>query len=195
MVQNSNGINNSTTTCNCNSNYAFDKTLSICRVNCSQYDQAIEQLYSNSTECICNPGYFWDSSVPACSALSTTSSVNGLIIAGSIIGALGVGGIIAAPFFMKSAVNAAAANPGLLQPAVATGAQQVPVAYTTNAPMGQPTAYQVVQYGNGGQYGGQGGQVYGQNTYQVLQNDNSAQGLNFQQGVWKEIFPNWFDYL
>lgn len=77
---------------------------------------------------------------------------------------------------MKSAVNAAAANPGLLQPAVANGgyqvvngaAQSVPVAYTTNAPMGQPTAYQVIQYGNGaqGQVGGQvysqGGQVYGQ---------------------------------
>ncbi len=66
---------------------------------------------------------------------------------------------------MKSAVNAAAANPGLLQPAVANGGYQavtgaaqigqqaVPVAYTTNAPMGQPAAYQVVQYGNGGQYG------------------------------------------
>lgn len=119
--------------------------------------------------------------MPACSALSTTSSVNGLIIAGSIIGALGVGGIIAAPFCMKSAVNAAAANPGLLQPGLnvgyqaATGAQQaVPVAYTTNAPMGQPAAYQVVQYGNGGQYGA---------GYGRLQQDNSAQGLNFHQGV------------
>lgn len=109
---------------------------------------------------------------------------------------------------MKSAVNAAAANPGLLQPAVANGGYQgyqaatgaaqfqqqaVPVAYTTNAPMGQPAAYNVVQYGNGAQYGaqggqygvqgGQGGQVYGQNTYQVLHQDHSAQGLNFHQGV------------
>lgn len=85
---------------------------------------------------------------------------------------------------MKSAVSAAAANPGLLQPtyqvATGVGQQAVPVAYTTNAPMGQPAAYQVVQYGNGVQYGGQGGQVHGHNTFHQ---DNSAQGLNFHQGV------------
>lgn len=81
---------------------------------------------------------------------------------------------------MKSAVSAAAANPGLLQPtyqvATGVGQQAVPVAYTTNAPMGQPAAYQVVQYGNGAQ----GGQVHGHNAFHQ---DNSAQGLNFHQGV------------
>jgi len=105
-----------------------------------------------------------------------------LIIAGSIIGAVGVGGIIAAPFLMKSAVAAAgaagapvyAAQVPVQAPVYA--AQQVPVAYTANMPAGQPSAYQVVQYGQGGQYGG-----YGQNSYQALNQDFSAQGINVNQ--------------
>lgn len=114
-----------------------------------------------------------------------------MIIAGSIIGAVGVGGIIAAPFLMKSAVAAAgaagapvyAAQVPVQAPVYA--AQQVPVAYTANMPAGQPSAYQVVQYGQGGQYGGyqvsQGATGYGQNSYQALNQDFSAQGLNVNQ--------------
>ena len=110
-----------------------------------------------------------------------------MIIAGSIIGAVGVGGIIAAPFLMKSAVAAAGAPAYAAQVPVQApvyAAQQVPVAYTANMPAGQPSAYQVVQYGQGGQYGGyqvSQGAGYGQNSYQALNQDFSAQGINVNQ--------------
>lgn len=146
---------------------------------------------------MCEPGYYWDANSttgsPACTAVSTSGSVTGLIIAGSIIGAVGVGGIIAAPFLMKSAVAAAAAPAYVAQvpfQAPVYAAQQIPVAYTANMPAGQPSAYQVVQYGQGAQYS-QGGQYggyqvsqgtgYAQNSYQALNQDYSAQGINVNQ--------------
>lgn len=114
-----------------------------------------------------------------------------MIIAGSIIGAVGVAGIIAAPFLIKSAVSATAATaataasvPTYAAQAPVYAAQQVPVAYTANMPAGQPSAYQVVQYGQGAQYS-QGGQYagYSQNSYQALNQDFSAQGLNANQRI------------